>query len=531
MGRTALLSYRAATAAMSILVSSCVGEMQSIDGKDEPIDEEGASVPGDAPGGGTGSDLPVPAVDPAIKDAMRRDLGLTAREVDTRLAIEARASTLEPTVRAETGAAYAGSWLDDVDLKLHVGITDAALMESVRARGAEPHLVKRSLAALEAIKAKLDLRETMIDGSIHAWSVDVINNKVLVEVAHPDSPVVASFIAGLGDADAVEVVTSPERPRPLYDLRGGDEYIINSNTLCSVGFSVNGGFVTAGHCGGTNSPTAGSNWVAQGTFRGSSFPGNDYGWVQINGNWNSLPEVSVRGGGPIAVQGSQVAAIGSSVCRSGRTTGWRCGTIMGYNQTVNYANGPVHEMTKTNACAEGGDSGGSFISGNQAQGVTSGGWGNCSSGGETWFQPVNEILSVYGLSLKTSGGGGAKAIVSRLNNMCIDVPGSNFVDGARVQMYGCNGTGAQQWTFVNGTIRAGGKCLDVAGANSADGTPIQIVGCNGHPAQQFVLNGAGDLVSIMANKCVDIAGWNANERAQLLIWPCHGGANQKWYTR
>jgi streptogrisin C len=56
-------------------------------------------------------------------------------------------------------------------------------------------------------------------------------------------------------------------------------------------------------------------------------------------------------------------------------------------------------------CAEPGDSGGSLLSGNQAQGVTSGGSGNCSSGGITYYQPVNEILQTYGLTLATSGGG------------------------------------------------------------------------------------------------------------------------------
>ena len=55
----------------------------------------------------------------------------------------------------------------------------------------------------------------------------------------------------------------------------------------------------------------------------------------------------------------------------------------------------------TNVCAEPGDSGGSWLSGNQAQGVTSGGSGNCTSGGTTFFQPVNEILGRYGLTLVT----------------------------------------------------------------------------------------------------------------------------------
>ena len=104
----------------------------------------------------------------------------------------------------------------------------------------------------------------------------------------------------------------------------------------------------------------------------------------------------------MTVGGSAEAAVGASVCRSGSTTGWRCGTIQAKNQTVRYSQGAVYGMTRTNACAEPGDSGGSWISGNQAQGVTSGGSGNCSSGGTTYFQPVNEILSRYGLSLVTS---------------------------------------------------------------------------------------------------------------------------------
>ncbi len=52
-------------------------------------------------------------------------------------------------------------------------------------------------------------------------------------------------------------------------------------------------------------------------------------------------------------------------------------------------------------CAEPGDSGGSFISGSQAQGVTSGGSGNCSSDGTTYYQEVNPMLDSWGLSLVT----------------------------------------------------------------------------------------------------------------------------------
>ena len=114
------------------------------------------------------------------------------------------------------------------------------------------------------------------------------------------------------------------------------------------------------------------------------------------------PQLVSRAGGAVAVKGSTQAAVGATVCRSGSTTGWHCGQIQGFNSTVRYAEGSVSGLIRTNVCAEPGDSGGSLLAGNQAQGVTSGGSGDCTSGGTTYFQPVNEILQTYGLRLLTS---------------------------------------------------------------------------------------------------------------------------------
>ncbi|HTJ32155.1 MAG TPA: carbohydrate-binding protein [Dactylosporangium sp.] len=73
---------------------------------------------------------------------------------------------------------------------------------------------------------------------------------------------------------------------------------------------------------------------------------------------------------------------------------------------MTYSQGTVTGLVRSNACAEPGDSGGSWLSGSQAQGVTSGGSGNCTSGGTMYYQPVNEILQAYGLTLLTTGGPG-----------------------------------------------------------------------------------------------------------------------------
>lgn len=472
------------------------------------------------------SETPAPTILPEMAEALTRDLGWSPDEIESRLALEAHAARVIPQLSAGLDTAFAGAWLDD-DGGLVVAITDASVADDVRALGGEPRWVEHSLAELSASKATLDREIVQVDDSIHAWYVDVASNAIVVEAADPGSAQVAHFIA---NADApVRVVRSLERPRKLIDVRGGDQFIIDRRTLCSVGFSINGGFVTAGHCGRVGSTTHGGDWVPQGVFRGSIFPTHDMAWVETS--WPALPRVNNYAGGTVPVRGRARAAIGASVCRSGRTTGWRCGTVRSFDVTVNYADGPVYGMTGTSACAEGGDSGGPFLAGDQAQGVTSGGSGNCSTGGQTFFQPLAPILSRWGLTLKVEGGGGTDSFVSRMNGKCIDVPFSNFVDGQRLHMWTCNGTGAQRWQEVGGTLRAGGLCMDVAGGNPADGTPIQLAHCSGHVAQQFRYTGAGDLVSVLANKCVDIAGWDPDNGASLIIWPCHGGANQKWDRR
>ena len=125
---------------------------------------------------------------------------------------------------------------------------------------------------------------------------------------------------------------------------------------------------------------------------------------------------------------------------------------------------------------------------------------------------------------------GGSALRSNFSGRCIDIPGANPVDGARLQIWDCNGTAAQQWTFnSDGTVRAHGQVHGRRpAAGTANGTPIQLVTCNGTGAQRFTLTAAGDLVNVPANRCVDITDRNTANGAQLQLWDCTGGANQKW---
>lgn len=462
--------------------------------------------------------------------AMERDLGLTRAEIPGRLALDAEAAIVEAHLESRLGDAYAGTWLPDGADSPRVAVTSDAAARVAERAGADAVVVEHSLDALTVWKEALD--EVGAPAAVHAWYADPTTNEVVVEAA--DVGAAQAMIAEAGvPAGVVRVERSAVAPELARDIRGGDEFHRPTGdgwvTLCSIGFAVSGGFVTAGHCGSAGDPVNAPDGTALGTYRGSVFPGHDWAWVGTDSSWTPTPAVNNYAGGTTPVAGSTEQGIGATVCRSGRTTGWRCGVIQEKNVTINYGSGDIPGMATGSACAEGGDSGGSVLSGDQAQGVTSGRIGDCSSGGRFIYQPVNPILSAYGLQLTTTSGGGRPLV--GLAGKCIDVPNSEFTEGKRLQLWTCNGTAAQSWTFhSDGTLRAGGRCMDVAWANTADGTAVQLANCSGNPAQQFTLSGAGDLVSILANKCVDVPNANSANGTQLQIWTCNGTAAQKWHV-
>jgi hypothetical protein len=337
---------------------------------------------------------------------MQTDLGLTESQALARLAQEADAAEAAPKAERAAGGAYAGSWFDADSGRLTVAVTSESGADAVRATGADAELVRYNARQLDAAKRRLDAQASDAPAGVASWHVDPRANRVVVSVVEGEQQdaEVRAFLDAARVAGPVTVrADAVEQPSTFAaGTVGGDPYY-TGNVRCSIGFSVHGGFITAGHCGGPGQSVRGWDGSHIGSIQASSFPGDDMGWVSVGSGWWTVPVVLGWGTVPDhLVRGSAEAPIGSSVCRSGSTTGWHCGVVLSKNDTVNYAQGAVHQMTGTSVCAQGGDSGGSFITGDQAQGVTSGGWGNCSSGGQTWFQPVNEILWRYGLTLHTA---------------------------------------------------------------------------------------------------------------------------------
>ncbi|KAF2851310.1 hypothetical protein T440DRAFT_529337 [Plenodomus tracheiphilus IPT5] len=343
---------------------------------------------------------------PEILAAMKRDLGLDAEQAHVRVARELKATEVIQQLRNSAGKSFGGAWLVDGDL--NVAVTDEAFTSEVTAAGATPLVVSTPLFKLEeAQKAldKIDIEQALgkrseAAGGIAAYYVDVAANKLILEALASSTAHAEGLAKQVGLVEGeFEVRTVQDLPTTFATVRGGDAYLINQSGRCSVGFSVTTGFVTAGHCGTAGTTASTTSGATLGTFSGSSFPGNDYAFVRGSSGNTFQGRINNYSGGTIAVAGSTAAATGASVCRSGSTTGVFCGTVRALSATVSYSQGRVSGLTQTSVCAEPGDSGGSFYSGSQAQGVTSGGSGNCNSGGTTYFQPVNEILSTYGLTL------------------------------------------------------------------------------------------------------------------------------------
>jgi streptogrisin B len=228
-----------------------------------------------------------------------------------------------------------------------------------------------------------------------AWYTDEAVRQVVVTV---DSTVSTAEVTTLKRAAgtnpaAIRIEYAKGAFRPL--LSGGDA-IYGGRYRCSLGFNVvNGGtyyFLTAGHCGKVANTwyTNSGHSTLIGPTIGYSFPGNDYALVRYDNSALTHP-----GGYTVAN-----AFVGESVTRDGSTTGVHSGKVTALNVTVRYqGGGRVSGMIQTTVCAEPGDSGGPLYDGTKALGITSGGSGDCKTGGTTFYQPVGEAAAAYGVTV------------------------------------------------------------------------------------------------------------------------------------
>ncbi len=383
------------------------------------------------------SAAPADNISPAVRAAMQRDLGLTSAQLSQYLKIERLQTQAEKQLASAQGSHYAGSWIErqgNGNFKLVVATTSMRPQKGTA--DVEFRNVRHSLGELESSKAQLDdvlAHGGKVPKGVYSWYVDLQSNSVVVSIGKGKEQAAVDFVAAsAADAQTIRFVTAEEQPSLRSTLKGGLGYLRDPGDgylyACSIGFNVTKGstpaYVSAGHCGTAGEPVyfegsagTGPQWSIGpkiGTFTASKFPqpgqtGNDWSYVTVLSGNTQPATVYGWGSGDATVHGGTAAGVGAAICRSGRTSGWKCGTIEATGVTVSYSTGEtILNLTRTTACSEGGDSGGSFITGpGQAQGVLSGGSGSCkghlpNNRTRSFFQPRGPILSAYGLTLTTA---------------------------------------------------------------------------------------------------------------------------------
>jgi streptogrisin D len=334
-------------------------------------------------------------------------------KAEARTLSAAAAQDLVSQLGPELGDAYAGAYYDAQKQQVIVNVSGDSnnVIVQVNEAGAVARPVENSMSELKSAADTL-AREATVPGT--AWAVDPRTNRLLVTadrtVTGDGWNQLESAVTSLGDGMARIQKTAGEF-KPF--LEGGDA-IFGGGSRCSVGFNVTTGdgqpgFLTAGHCAVADDQwSEEQNGAPIGTVQAATFPGEgDFALVTYDDPATEAPgTVDLGNGQALDIVRADDAAVGQEVFRMGSTTGLKSGQVIGLNATVNYPEGTVTGLIQTDVCAEGGDSGGAlFTRDGSAIGLTSGGSGDCTSGGETFFQPVTTALAAVGARLGEAGGG------------------------------------------------------------------------------------------------------------------------------
>jgi streptogrisin D len=331
----------------------------------------------------------------------------------------ADASDLAARLAGLLGDTFAGSYYDSGARQLVVNVVpgdDDQVVAQAEKAGAEVREVDNSMGELRS-GARTLKSQASIPGT--SWAIDPRTNKILVTadrtVTGERWDRLESTVEGLGSGMA----TVRKSAGTFKTFASGGDAVFGGGARCSLGFNVTAGdgspaFLTAGHCG-----VAADQWSdAQGgqpvaTVDRAVFPGEgDFALVRYDDPATEAPSEVNLGDRTLPISGAAEATVGQEVFRMGSTTGLADGQVLGLDATVNYPEGTVTGLIQTDVCAEPGDSGGSlFTRDGLAIGLTSGGSGDCTAGGETFFQPVTTALEAVGATLggEAAGTGGAGA--------------------------------------------------------------------------------------------------------------------------
>lgn len=380
----------------------------------------------------TAAEEPSVMIDSGMMAELMALHGLDEPGVIERLIREQDAAEMQFAIEQLDLPEYVGSWFDPASGRLHVAITDQAKVPQIERLGAVAVPVAHGIGELNQLAASVKsllARDPGLKDHIVGHSINIPENRVDVYVEtkmadaarlHVNAQAAYPHLVEIVALDGFPVITTG-------DVRGADgtrnftwQQIYGGTWPCSIGASIVGGYITAGHCGTPGNVMHTPSGELLGTFKASQWgSGGDGGWVETASGWIPSPKINGYADGILSVPakwaGLLEAPIGATICRYGQTSGGPdCGTVAAKDVTIDFVLSAfttvrVYGLTETNGiCTDDGDSGGPYITpSGQVQGTNTGGEpGNTCPvpANRTFFQPVNDTLSAYSKTLLTVHG-------------------------------------------------------------------------------------------------------------------------------
>lgn len=352
---------------------------------------------------------------------LAKTLGMAESDVEIRLANEAQYTKLVDLSQADYSDSFAGSGVLD-QLSRHVWL---------RFVGPVPSAIK-NLASVSDLsvdfetEAKFSLKEVGLKQNrlVAALSRAGISN-FMADVRQKPNMDLALMVYVNGDISSQKAASRAinqfenfkSSPSMIEVIQERSDFSTHSTAItgggalngpsgsCTAAFTVTkgnlAGVATANHCSAIGSSLFYQNNLSY-FYEGNLATQGDAGWFMFPNTTAITNKIIYNSSGSVmSITSSGNPAVGTSVCRFGKTTGYKCGVIgtgslcltLGAGTSCNYA-------TITPGTNDQGDSGGPVFSASKAVGTTTGNY--TVSGNQIDIFTKISSLALLGLTVKTT---------------------------------------------------------------------------------------------------------------------------------
>lgn len=113
--------------------------------------------------------------------------------------------------------------------------------------------------------------------------------------------------------------------------------------------------------------------------------------------------------------------------------------------------------------------------------------------------------------------------------LCLDNKGGVTTQNNPVQIWDCNGTGAQTWTGADdGTLQVQGRCLAPKYGSIQAGAAVVVVGCTGAASQRWTLRSNGNVAVRDSSVCLTNPNNSTQTGTTMRLAACQTVDSQRW---